>query len=132
MRRNRFIIYLLLQIAVIVAVTLIFKQKQDIRISASEAGALFVLLPVVMMLWESVRVGFSRKLWFAGVLQFWLFFALPILGLRALHWETDFKDLSFLGIPGPTLHFWSSKSYLLMMLLTLGEAWRLWKNKKPA
>lgn len=131
MRRNRFAIYLLLQLLVILAVTLIFRFSEDKKTASVQAGFLFVLLPIFLLNFEVLRYGFLSKLWLAGVMQFWLFFALPILSLRLLHWEDDFANLSMMGVSGPTLHFWSSKSYLLMMLITLWNAWRSHKNKKP-
>ena len=132
MRQKRFLFYLLVQVLVIIAVTLLFKLNADIKIAAVEAGALFVVMPVVLMGFETLLTGFTRKLWLAGLLQFWLLFALPIIGLRLMNWDVDFKDLSFLGVPGPTLHFWSSKSYLLMMVATAWEAWRNYRESRKA
>jgi hypothetical protein len=129
MRQKRFWFYLLIQAAVILAVLLLFKVNADKKIAATEAGGLFVAVPVILMAFETLISGFRQRLWLFGVLQFWLLFALPIIGLRLLNWDVDFKDLQLLGISGPTLHFWSSKSYFLMMLIT---AWAGWKNRRRA
>lgn len=135
MRQKRFLIYLLVQALVIIAVTIIFKLNSDRKIAATEAGTLFILMPAVLMCFEASIAGFSKKSWFVGMLQFWIFFAVPVMGLRLLNWDADFKDLSFLGVSGPDLHYWSNKSYLLMMSVTVLEAWKNYrlshKNKKP-
>ncbi len=140
MRQKRFFIYLFIQLAIILFVMLIFKWNADIKKAATLAGVLFVIAPVALLMWEWRQTAFENSPWMMGVLQFWLLFALPILGLRLFNWDTDFKDLSFLGVPGPVLHTWSSKSYTLMMAVTLWQALKMaWlslrskdhKNKRP-
>lgn len=124
MRRNRFSIYLTFQAVVIAAVMVIFRTIPDRKIAATLAGFLFVGLPLALMIYENKKAGWTHKLWFAAALQFWLLFALPILGLRLFNWDIDFNQLSLLGIPGPFLHEWSSKSYMLWMVATLVTSWR--------
>ncbi|WP_374078249.1 hypothetical protein [Bdellovibrio bacteriovorus] len=124
MRRNAFLGYLIAQVIVIVLVMVIFKFIPDRQIAATVAGVLFVGLPVVLMVLEYRRAELSQFFWFVAVLQFWTLFALPILGIRLLNWGVPFEELSFLGIPGPVLHQWSSKSYMVMMLFT---AWTWFK-----
>ncbi len=126
MRRNAYLIYLICQGLVIVLVTASFKTIADRQVAATVAGTLFVVVPVVLMLLEYRRARFQEAIWYVSVLQFWLLFALPILGLRLLNWGIPFDQLSFLGIPGPTMHQWSSKSYMIMTAFT---AWTLWKLK---
>lgn len=119
MRQKRFLIYLLCQVIVLAGVLTIFKLTNDVRSASVEAGSLFVLLPV-LMLWKEYKVAHTaRKIFYFGVLQFWLLFALPIMGLRLSHWEASFSDLSLLGISGPTLHHLANPSYLIMMMCTL-------------
>lgn len=129
MRRNVFLGYLIAQVLVIVLVIVIFKMIPDRQIAATIAGLLFVALPVGMMTFEYRRAGVEYFYWFIAVLQFWTLFALPIFGLRVLNWGVPFEYLSFLGIPGPVLHQWSSKSYMVMMIFTLWSWWRSTKGK---
>lgn len=89
-----------------------------------------MLIPPALMLKEYKRAGFQEKLWYVGVLQFWLFFALPIMSLRLIFWEQDFNTLSLFGVPATELHRWSSKSYILMMLLTALPWWRYSQKEK--
>ncbi len=107
----------------ILAVVALFRGIADRQVAATLAGVLFVTLPVVMMVLEYRRAELSQMLWFVVVMQFWTLFALPILGMRLLNWGIPFEQLSFLGIPGPVLHQWSSKSYIAMMVAT---AWCWW------
>lgn len=132
MRRNRFSVYLILQAIVIALVMVIFKVVPDRRLASVLAGSLFVVLPLGLMAFELFREGFKRWYWFLGTLQFWLLFAVPILGLRLTHWREPFVTLEVFGVPAPFLHQWSSKSYMLWMVVTLGTSWYLnHKMKKP-
>lgn len=127
MRQNPFSKYLFWQAFVIGIVLVIFKMIADRQIAATAAGVLFVGLPLVMIIKEFSRAQFENKIWYFAVLQFWLFFALPILSIRLLNWGVAFDQLSFFGVPGPLLHQWSSKSYMLMML---GTGWVVLKHRK--
>lgn len=118
MRQKRFLAYLAVQVLVIISVILIFKLMSDVKIASTVAGVLFVVLPVALGGYEWKGHGFERKIFFAGLLQFWIFFALPILGLRLFNWDAAFSDLSVFGVPGPLLHKYANTSYLIMMALT--------------
>lgn len=124
--RNRFLGYLLAQTVVIVAVTIIFRVIPDRQIAATVAGGLFLALPQGLIFLEYRKAGLEHFYWFISVMQFLTLFALPIFGLRILNWGVPFEQLSFLGISGPNLHQWSSKSYMVMMIFT---AWNWWKIK---
>lgn len=129
MRRNAFLGYLLAEVIVIVLVTMSFKFIPERQVAATVAGVLFVGLPLGMMIWEYRRAGLAQMAWFVAVLQFWTVFALPILGMRLANWGVPFEELSFLGIPGPVLHQWSSKSYMVMMAFTLWGWWRTSRSR---
>lgn len=106
------------QVVVILAVLVIFRVIAERQIAATVAGVLFVLLPLVLMVLEYRRAQLQEMLWFVALLQFWTVFAVPILGMRLLNWGVPFDQLSFAGIPGPVLHQFSSKSYIVMMAFT--------------
>lgn len=129
MRRNRFSVYLILQAVVIALVMVIFKVIADKKVAATVAGVLFVGLPLALMIYENKRAAWSEKIWYLGTLQFWILFALPILGLRIFNWNMDFSELSVLGVPGPLLHQWSSKSYMVWMLITLFTSWKVARHR---
>lgn len=132
MRRNAFFGYLIAEVTVIILVMVFFKFISDRQIAATLAGILFVGLPLLMMILEYRRAGFKEGVWFLAVLQFWIVFALPILGLRIFNWGVPFEELSFLGFPGPVLHKWSSKSYMIMMFFTAWSWFRVWRQNKKA
>lgn len=129
MRRNAFLGYLIAEVIVILAVMALFRGIPDRQIAAALAGILFVLLPVIMMVVEYRRAELSQFVWFVVVMQFWTLFALPILGIRLMNWGVPFEQLSFIGIPGPVLHQWSSKSYMLMMAATVWSWWKVSREK---
>ena len=122
MRRKTFLQYFVVQVIVIFFVMALFKFIENRQIAATLAGLLFVLVPLALMIKEYMRAGTEENTWFLGILQFWVLFALPILGIRLLNWGVPFDQLSFIGIPGTVLHSWSSKSYTVMMLVTLWTA----------
>jgi len=112
---------LIAQVLTIPVVMLIFKIVPEVKLASTLAGVLFVVVPAVGLIW-SLRMKRPRPVWlWIGHLQFWLCFALPIFFMRILNWSTDFSELSFLGVPGPVLHQWSSKSYMIMLGLLLVE-----------
>ncbi len=135
MRQKRFSFYMLSQALVIAAVVLLFKVIPDTKIASVCAGALFVFVPLVLMIIEWKLAGFTKKLWFVCVLQFWILFALPIFGLRIFNWDTSFADLSLFGVTGPQFHYWSNKSFMVMMAASVMEVSKnylgKYKNKKP-
>lgn len=88
------------------------------------------MIPPALAWKEYKRAGFKEWAFFLGLLQFWLLFALPIMGLRLAYWDQDFNNLDLFGIPAPELHHWSSKSYILMMLLTVLPWWRYSTKEK--
>lgn len=129
MRRNAFLGYLIAQVIVIFAVLVIFRVIPDRQTAATVAGVPFVLLPLVLMVLEYRRAELQEMFWFVAVLQFWTVFALPILGIRLMNWGVPFDQLSFVGIPGPVLHQFSSKSYLVMMAVTAWCWFKLARKK---
>lgn len=116
--RRRFLTYLILEVVVIFAVMGFFRFIQDRQIAATFAGSLFVGVPLVLMIAEYRAEKLKNWVWFLCAAQFWVLFALPILGMRLLNWGVEFDSLSFLGISGPQMHAWSSKSYMLMVIAT--------------
>lgn len=106
------------QVVVIATVLVIFRVIPERQIAATVAGFLFVLLPLILMALEYRRAELQELFWFVATLQFWTVFALPILGIRLMNWGVPFEQLSFIGIPGPVLHQYSSKSYMVMMVVT--------------
>ncbi len=119
MRKKYFLVYLLLLAFVVVEVFLLFSLISDRQLAATLAGITFVVVPLALMIVEYRRAQLSEWVWFLSILQFWIFFALPILALRIANWGVPFGELSILGIPGTSLHEWSSKSYMLIVIVTI-------------
>ena len=134
MRKNPFIKVLLVQILLIVAVTFIFKVIPDRQIAAALAGVLFLLMPTGALWYCRQYMGLRNWIWSLSVILFLTCFSIPIFFLRILNWGIPFDQLQFLGISGPQFHYWSSKSYMVMMAATIWESWKLWRHeiKKPA
>jgi hypothetical protein len=126
MRRSQIAIEPLILAAVIPLVILIFRVIPDRKIAATCAGLLFVGIPLVLMIrrWKAPLAEIAAKrLWWAGVLQFWLFFAVPILGARLLFWEFPFEEMSFFVLSGPQMHKLSNTSFMLMVVAVIAAGW---------
>lgn len=128
--RKRFLYYLVAQVLVILTVVVTFKIISPKEVAATVAGFLFILLPALMLWLEFKACRWFYRGFILGILQFWIIFALPILGIRLANWGVPFEELSFWGVSGPFLHEWSSKSYILMMLVTGFYAYKNYKESK--
>lgn len=125
MRKKKYIYDLIVQVLLVVVVIQIFRQNSD-KIQASYwASALFVLLPISMMAREWLFARFENWLWWAGALQFWLLFALPMFTLRILHPRTSLDTLIVMQIPVKLWHQVSNYSYMLLFTITLWSLVRL-------
>jgi len=106
----------------IIIVVMLFKVIPDKQIAGLVAGIGFCLIPSYLMLkvlkqlkQESYKlVSYIR---IGAIVIFLISAALPVLGLRVLHWGVDFNSLELFGIAsGRQLHMWSNYAYLIMMM----------------
>jgi hypothetical protein len=130
LRKKKYIYDLIVQVLLILAVLHLFRQIPN-KIQASYwASVLFVLLPISMMIREWLFCKLNNKLWWFAVLQFWLFFAIPIFSLRIIYPRESLSELSLLGFPVKYLHSASNISYLLLMGMTIFSILREIKKEK--
>jgi hypothetical protein len=126
MRNKKYLYDFVIQILLIFVVTYLFKTNPN-KIQASFwAGALFVLMPISMMMREWMFSRFTNRVWWFSVLQFWLLFAIPIFALRIIYSHTSLSEVSVGPIPAELWHHISSYSYLFLMAVTL---WSWWKTR---
>lgn len=115
-------------------VILCFRLIPDRKIAATVAGVLFVSGPLLMA-WMHLKLpwlGRADWLWWAALAQFFLVFAVPILGVRLLFWETPFEEIRIFGQPGPLWHRLANTSYLVMAIGVLAsDLWR-WRQAPVA
>ncbi len=111
----------------ILFVMYLFKTSSS-RIQASFwAGVLFVLLPISMMLREWTFFRLKNRIWWVAILQFWIFFAIPIFALRLIYPYTSLNEVSVGPIRVALWHQISSYSYTVLMAVT---AWSWWITRK--
>lgn len=125
MRFNPFSLDLIVLALLAIAVVLVFRFVPDRGFAATLAGLLFVLVPLGLMIYR-FRRGFAdsraKILWWAGVLFFWIGFALPIFFLRMTSSE-PFVTLTIFGVPAPKWHGYSNKAFYAMLILVLMAGW---------
>ena len=122
--KNKYLIQFLV-LCVWVAVTiLLFLIIQNRQVVAVIAGLGFLLIPANMLFseWQGLKNKFHL-----ATLSFFLLTASPILVLRLIHWGEDFNELSFLGLPTASLHYFSKYTYMAMMASSL---YMFWKTRK--
>lgn len=119
----------LLLLVLIPLVVMIFRVIPDRKTASVVAGALFVLVPLIVILWRRRLRPRPLMLWWVAVGQFWLIFAIPILGVRLANWDVEFAQLTWWGLSGTEWHQWSSWSFFAMLLgLLISEGWQWWKG----
>lgn len=125
MRNPRYLIYLSIKLLIILSVILIFKFIEEKKTASVVAGALFVLMPIVLMWWQYQSNKFQPRYWWLGVGVFFVLFALPILMSRLIFWELSFEEILIFGfIPGRLWHQLANNAYLLMIAVTSIAWWR--------
>lgn len=98
------------------------------RVAAVIAGAGFIIIPILLIISE-IKFGLGKKsivTWTASV--FLLLSALPIFGLRIFNWESEFSQLTLMGISANFLHRASNILYLVMIVAV---CWNLFRKKYP-
>lgn len=111
-------------IVVVLAVMVIFKVVTPLKVAALTASLCFLSI-TLGIIWSEIKWGrgtHSLALW-TGVL-FFAAFVLPILSLRWIYWDQDFKDITILGFEAQNLHQMSSRCYLLLMGMVIYEGLR--------
>lgn len=116
---------LLLEVVTTLSVIGLFASIHDRQWAALIAGCLFILVPIILTIWECRRR--KSKLLFFALAQFWLLFALPIFILRIANWGIPFSGLKLGPVTGPQLHQYSTYSYLLILAVSLILAIRFQK-----
>lgn len=118
-------VFLALQVAAGFNAPLMFKLIADRQIAGLMAGVGFLAVGLYAIFrtlrWEN---KLRHPTFHMVRLHTWLF-TLPILLVRIQYWGHDFSQLHFLGIPGPDMHKYSEKVYLVMMAATLFDWWRI-------
>lgn len=130
MRQKKYLYDVAIQLLLIGVVIMLFKTNPSKLQASYWAGVLFVLMPLSMMSREWIFYRFTNKVWWAGVLQFWLLFALPILTLRIMHPETSLNEVSVGGMPVSIWHQLSNLSYLFLIAVTIWSYLKYRKKEK--
>lgn len=120
---SRYLLYLLLQIIVIVGVITCFKVIESKEQASLIAGALFISLSVFTLGNEARKKTLSFC--FYTTLLFFAFSALPIFLLRISHPGEAFEGLALFSVPAPLLHRMGNIFYLIMMLGTFVNWYRV-------
>jgi hypothetical protein len=123
---------LIFEVLAMLLVTAIFRVITPKSSAAMVAGSVFVFLGLAILVLGLRVPQFRSSLTFkVGLIHLFLT-SLPMLILRAIHIQEDFKDVRILGLPGPAFHHLSEIIYLVLLLVTAFEKWRAMRNSRLA
>jgi hypothetical protein len=124
--------FLIAEILVIFAVSVIFKLVPDKLVAGAVAGTIFVLIGIWIVT-SGFRNSFVRKspTFVLGCVHLFVV-ALPMMITRLMNYAAKFEDVRILGMPGPMFHHLSTVVYFLMMIATAFDWWRAWRLDKAA
>lgn len=111
-------VFLVLQLLASIAAIISFRTIEVRWQAALVAGFGFVIIEVWMVL-KTLRwpTRFRQLTFYLCRANLWLF-ALPMLLVRFRFYGTDFSQVHFLGIPGPTFHRAAEAAFLIMVIGT--------------
>ncbi|MBX2996585.1 MAG: hypothetical protein KF681_17315 [Bdellovibrionaceae bacterium] len=111
----RYRFFLGLELAVVVAVIMIFKFIEDRTVAGTVAGMTFLISTTLVMVVEWLQA--RRLTWtLAGGAIFMALSVLPILIIRSANWGLPFEEAEFMGIRGAWLHKISNYVFLLFLV----------------
>lgn len=121
--RKNLIYAFLLEVLTLPLVILIFKFVEPRKIAGLLAGNWFLVLAIIVYLLIKDYPGRSYARW--GLLAHVLLATLPLLILRLVFWNLEFSEISIFGISGTLIHRTSEKVFLLLVLGTVIDFFRL-------
>lgn len=115
---SRYKIFLYLELAVVVAVMMIFRFIKDPEmrpVAGLIAGSVFFISTVLVLIleWRFARAWTTTMI---GGLVFLIASVIPILLLRMMSWGVPFDEASLFGLPGAFLHKSSNIVFLLFLV----------------
>lgn len=129
MTRRDFILFFVCEVLGVGFALSLFHHLEDPRWAGVLAGAGFLSIGL-LIIWRTWRWDGKWGLgsfWMAHV-QTWAI-TLPMILSRISHWEIPMSLTTIMGIPFSTFHRVSEVFYLMLMLATIGDFFRL-KPKK--
>ena len=108
----------------------LFKFSSEAKVAAVYAGAGFVFIPVFFLVLELIKPTHRSVSLILSLIQFLIFFAIPIFGLRIYFWNLPFNQIRIFGISPESLHRYSNLSYFLIIAVLTVKIALQWRNKK--
>jgi len=117
--RKKFLLFLILEIAVTLSVIIIFKTIENRSFAGLFAGSLFTGLGAYIFI-ELIKTKSTFRFFsFYGVCIHLFFSAIPLILTRVLNWDIPHSDLIIFGMEAPLFHSIAEKIFVILMLCTL-------------
>lgn len=118
-----------LEIAVSVAVVMIFRLIESRFTAGMVAGSTFVLLGFVIVGTGLLgKIKWKSVTFVLGCVHLGLI-AIPMIVARWLNSGVEFSQIQVMGLPGPVFHQLSTRLYLFLMVATFVEGTLAWRSK---
>lgn len=111
LKANQYALFMILEILTVPIVISVFKLVEPKKVAAVLAGSLFVSLGFFIYS-KSFRARKSLSLYFSFAHLFFL--SLPMLIKRVFYWNSDFNEILFYGVPGPSFHKFSEAFFIVL------------------
>lgn len=133
MKKITYRVEVILLVLWIPCVVLLFKLIPEKKVASVFTGVGFIALPTLFLIneWLRKKAGSTfSKIYILINMEFLLVLGLPIFLLRVFNWNSEFSQLSFMGVPAENLHKFSNANYMLVLLSAMWLAFKEWKNEK--
>lgn len=129
---SRYLVFILVLLASGLTAPVAFRLIEDRQVAALVAGFQFCVWPLaiaIILQFFPIRYLTNRSqevsqklrrndlLLLVVILQFWTFFAMPILLARLINWNVPFNEIKLPIATPAQLHQWSLYSYTLMLVV---------------
>ncbi len=119
MMRKKFLMFLVLEVLLTLAVIIIFKTIEDRSIAGVIAGSLFLSFGFFIIYSLTQTKFYMRAFSFYGALVHLGMGAIPLLATRLMNWGIPHEELLILGVPAPIFHKIAEKIFVILILCTL-------------
>lgn len=121
----------ILELLVSATVVAIFRLIEDRFLAGMVAGSLFIAVGLLIVGRGLAERTFRRSATFVIGCVHLLAIAMPMVVVRLLNRDVEFREIRIWGMPGPVFHGLSEMLYLILLIATFGEGlWRWQKGRK--
>lgn len=128
--KNRYVLFLIAELLVIALVPAIFRWIEPRLVAGMVAGSVFVALGLLIFISGLLRPEVRRSYSFVMGCVHLFVVALPMVTIRLLNSQSAFEDVRIWGLSGPVFHKLSTWVFMILLLATAVDIYRIWAKRK--